>query len=116
MKTTVSVNRSTLAANVTIVLDGGEPSQPFKVEWGDGTAPTQLASGTLTASHTYAKPGGYEVIVKGNDLRTTEHVAVGDQLHAYTPEKYTKTPAQMQDRERQRAAVIAGQVKAGTHG
>ena len=59
---------------MVITLDGGEPNQPFRIDWGNATAIQVLASGAHAGptTHTYAKVGQYEVAVQGNDLRTTE--------------------------------------------
>lgn len=118
MKTTITVNRTTRAVGVVIALDGGEPNQPFKIDWGDGTAPAAVASGAHAGptNHTYAAGGVYTIVTTGNNLRTTDRVPVGDVLRAYDPQKFTKTPDQMRQREREKAAQIAGQVKSGTIG
>jgi hypothetical protein len=118
MKTTITVNRATRAIGVVIALDGGEPNQPFKIDWGDGTAPASIASGGHAGptNHTYAAGGVFSVVTSGNNLRTTDKVVVGEVLRAYDPQKFTKTPDQMKQREREKAAQIAGQVRSATHG
>jgi hypothetical protein len=115
VKMTYTVNRLSKRVDITVVMDGGEPPQPLRVDWGDGTI-SPLASGTLTANHTYINPGSKWVQVQGNDLRLSEHISVGDTLRAYDPEKFSKTPAELQQVERNKAAQIAGQVKSGSVG
>jgi hypothetical protein len=117
MKVDISVNRATRVASATITFVQGEASpQPVRVDWGDGSVQTLASGFTNPTTHTYAKVGNYEVSVQGNEVRATQMVPVGDQLRAYDPDKFTKTPAQMQERERSKAAQIAGQVRSGTVG
>lgn len=111
MRTTISVNKATKTASLVIALDAGEPNQPFRIDWDDGSAIQTVASGAHAGptTHVYAKTGGYSVAVQGNDLRTTERVYVPDFLKAYDPEKFEKTPQELRQVERDKAAQILGQ-------
>jgi PKD repeat protein len=76
----VAVAATGLDATATVTFDPaiwpGEQPQPWKVDWGDGTVAT-VASGTTSASHTYAKAGFFKITVRGNDASATQTVRVG---------------------------------------
>ena len=96
----VAITTSALQASLTVTLDA-EPPQPVKVEWGDGTAVQQLASGFANpTNHTYAKAGHYRVTVQGNDVRATEAVRVGSPA----------IPAWNQDKIRERREAAADEL------
>ena len=119
MKSVITVNRATRVASLVITLDGGEPNQPFKIDWGDASGIQVLASGAHAGptTHTYAKTGQYEVRVQGNDIHTWEKISVGDTLRAYDPQKVEENQfAASQANERAKAAQIMGQVKSGLIG
>lgn len=56
----------------------GETNQPYKIDWGDGTAIDQRASGVTTGTHDYAKPGPYVVTVQANDVSSRQPISVGN--------------------------------------
>jgi PKD repeat protein len=76
----VALTPTNLDVTATVTFDSavwpGEQPQPWKVDWGDGTAAT-VPSGTTTATHTYARAGFFKVTVRGNDASATQTVRVG---------------------------------------
>lgn len=54
-------------------------AQAYRVDWGDGSAPQPIASGSPSATHTYAKAGFYKINVIGNDATYDQKVRVGAQ-------------------------------------
>jgi hypothetical protein len=77
MKVAITVNHATRTASATITFDA-EQAQPVRVDWGDGGAVQQLASGFANPTdHLYAKDGFWKVVVQANDVRATETVRVG---------------------------------------
>jgi hypothetical protein len=100
MKLAVTADHGTLTASATITLDA-ELAQPVRVDWGDGTAVQQLASGfTNPTTHVYAKDGVWKITVQGNDVRATETVRVGSPA----------TPAWNQDKIKERREAAADEV------
>lgn len=51
--------------------------QSWRVDWGDGTPVTVVASGTLTTNHQYAKAGPARVKVSSNDVSFEQFVQIG---------------------------------------
>jgi hypothetical protein len=112
VKSAISVTKATRTASLVITLDGGEPNQPFRVDWGDGSALTTIASGAHAGptTHVYATVGTFNVAVQGNDLRTTDKVYIPDTLRAYDPLKIAEQQRDIsQQNERDKAKVIMGQ-------
>ena len=62
---------------VTFDAAAGEHDQPYKIDWGDGTAIEQRASGASSGTHDYAKAGFYKVKVKANDTSSTQTITAG---------------------------------------
>lgn len=112
MKSIISVTKATRTASLVITLDGGEPNQPFRVDWGDGSGITTIASGAHAGptTHVYATVGTFIVQTQGNDLRTTDRVYIPDTLKAYDPLKIAEQQRDIsQQNERAKAALILGQ-------
>jgi hypothetical protein len=53
----------------TVTVSGGRAPYRFLWEWGDGTSSnsTMAAAGPATGSHSYAKPGVYQVTIRADD-------------------------------------------------
>ena len=63
-------------AAVQFTAADGQLAQPYKVDWGDGTV-SQMAGGSVLATHTYAKAGHYKIEVASNNVTLKQSLTVG---------------------------------------
>ena len=99
---TPSANQSTLSGsaklfNIGSFTDpGAEGTWPVTIDWGDDTTSTEIAAtaaGTLpTASHTYAAPGAFNVLVTISDGESTDDAGFQVQVNAPPPGAPAVTP------------------------
>lgn len=56
------------AVMVRLTLSGGHEPYEIKLDWGDGTKQTlNSTADRLNLSHSYAKPGSFQLVVRGSD-------------------------------------------------
>lgn len=74
-----------VTATVTFSTTMGETDQPYRIDWGDGTAIAPIGAGAAPQNHIYAKAGTYEVWASANDVRVHAQVTVQDLTHPLYP-------------------------------
>lgn len=110
MKVALSAAAKVVTATVTFDPAMGELPQPWKVDWGDGSAVATVASGTSTANHTYVADSTYKVTVHANDNESTQAITVGvAPFKAYDPLKIAENSVVIsRANEKAKAAQIMG--------
>jgi hypothetical protein len=69
-------------AGLTLTVDT-DCQAPCRIEWGDGSTSINIAAGTSSTPHTYARDGNYKVRVYGGGLSHSFSVVMGSPMPAW---------------------------------